>query len=297
MILPMMIQIDFKSVLGTLKAPVPIIVSSVLIFGIVPFTNYGLGVLFFKKVFVNLGEEKANEFLMGTILLAGAPCTAMVFVWSVLLKGNASYTLTQVAVDNILLLILYVPTTKFLGGFTSLNLPWSTLLISVAFFVAIPLILGIIIRQVCLSKESWNTWLNTVFIPILDRLSMVFLVLMVILIFISQAASLVGNVVDILIISVPLLFQTGIIWTLSFSLFYFLKISYDVAAPASLITSSNFFEMAVAVSVALFGAGSNVTLATVVGVLIEVPVMLGLISLCSYFKYDMKAVPEEINTE
>lgn len=285
MILPMMIQIDFKSVAGTLKAPIPILVSVVILFGIVPFTNYGLGTLFFKKVFVGLGEKKANEFLMGTILLAGAPCTAMVFVWSVLLKGNSAYTLTQCAVDNLILLILYVPTTKFLGGFTSLTLPWDTLLISVAFFVAIPLVVGIIIRQVCLLNESWNLWLNTVFIPILDRFSMIFLVLMVILIFISQAVSLVGNVVDILIISVPLLLQTGLIWSLSFSLFYMLKIPYTIAAPASLIASSNFFEMAVAVSVALFGAGSNVTLATVVGVLIEVPVMLGLIQLCGYFKY------------
>ncbi len=283
----MMIQIDFKSMLGILKAPVPIIVSAVIIFGIVPFTNYGLGVLFFKNVFVGLGQEKANQFLMGTILLAGAPCTAMVFVWSMLLEGNASYTLTQVAVDNILLLILYVPTTKLLGGFTSLNLPWDTLLISVSFFVAIPLIFGVIIRQVCFLKESWKSWLNNVFIPLLDRMSMVFLVLMVILIFICQAASLVGNVLDILIISVPLLIQTGLIWTLSYSVFYFMKIPYNIAAPASLITSSNFFEMAVAVSVALFGAGSNVTLATVVGVLIEVPVMLGLISLSRYFKYDV----------
>jgi ACR3 family arsenite transporter len=286
MILPMMIQIDFNSVLGILKAPIPILLCAVICFGIVPFTNYGIGLLFFKKVFVGLGEVKSNEFLMGTILLAGAPCTAMVFVWSVLLQGDPAYTLTQVAANNILLLILYAPTTKLLGAFTSFYLPWDTLLISIGFFVAIPLVLGVIIRKVASLKESWNTWLNNVFIPILDRSSMVFLVLMVILIFISQASSLVGNVIDILIISVPLLLQTGLIWSLSFSLFYMLKIPYKISAPASLIASSNFFEMAVAVSVALFGARSNVTLATVVGVLIEVPVMLGLVRLCGYFKYE-----------
>lgn len=292
-ILPMMIQIDFKGILGALKVPIPIIACVVITYGIVPFTNYGLGVLFFRKVFVGIGEAKANEFLMGTILLAGAPCSAMVFVWSVLLKGDAAYTLTQVTVNNLLLLVLYVPTTKLLGGFTTLNLPWDTLLISVAFFVAIPLVLAIAIRHVCSLKESWNLWLNNKLIPILDRLSMVFLILMVILIFISQASSLVGNVVDILIISVPLLLQTCLMWALSFFLFFMLKIPYEIAAPSSLIASSNFFEMAVAVAVALFGAGSNVTLATVVGVLIEVPVMLGLIFLCGVFKYNAGHTTEE----
>ena len=294
MILPMMIQIDFNSVLGILKAPIPILLCAVICFGIVPFTNYGIGLLFFKKVFVGLGEVKSNEFLMGTILLAGAPCTAMVFVWSVLLQGDPAYTLTQVAANNILLLVLYAPTTKLLGAFTSFYLPWDTLLISIGFFVGIPLVLGVFIRKVASLKESWNTWLNNVFIPILDRSSMVFLVLMVILIFISQASSLVGNVIDILIISVPLLLQTGLIWSLSFSLFYMLKIPYKISAPASLIASSNFFEMAVAVSVALFGARSNVTLATVVGVLIEVPVMLGLVRLCGYFKYETGTLDIEL---
>ncbi|KAJ3103802.1 hypothetical protein HDU96_009142 [Phlyctochytrium bullatum] len=277
-ILPMMIQIDFRSIVNAIKQPKPILLTVILNYAVQPFTMYGLALLFFRVVFgSSLDVAKQDAYLIGTILLGGAPCTAMVFVWSSLMKGDASYTLTQVAVNDILLLILYTPTAKLLSRSSSLEMPWNTLIASVAFFIVIPLVIGIIIR-VCLTRTPAGTrFLNTRLLPFLDSCSMVFLLLMVVLLFVSQAATVVSHLVDILIIAVPLIIQTLLLWALAYFGALWLRLPYDQAGPASLIACSNFFEMAVAIAVALYGSESPAALATVVGVLIEVPIMLALV--------------------
>ncbi|EQC35005.1 arsenical-resistance protein [Saprolegnia diclina VS20] len=279
-ILPMMIKIEFASIVDCLKQPKAILLTCTVNYVIQPFTMYGIAVLFFRTFFGGyLGEEKADGYVVGSILLGGAPCTAMVFVWSILMKGNAAYTLTQVAVNNIILMVVYVPTAKLLAGGTSLEMPWSTLFVSVGIFVVIPLLAGYGIRKGLGHSEAGLDWLNSKLLPVLDSFSMVFLVLMIVLIFISQAATITDNVVDILVIAMPLILQTFLIWGITYTGALYLGLSYDVAGPATLIACSNFFEMAVAVAVSLYGSGSPAALATVVGVLIEVPLMLILVAI------------------
>jgi ACR3 family arsenite transporter len=277
-ILPMMLQIDFASIVNAVKQPKGILMTTVLNYAVQPFTMYGIAVLFFNVVFINyLGQEKASQYIIGSVLLGAAPCTAMVFVWSTLMNGNAAYTLTQVAVNDILLLILYSPTVKLLAGAANIEMPWSTLFASVGFFVLIPLAIGVVTRLIVSRRESWLLFLNTRIIPFMDSCSMVFLLLMIVLLFICQASTIVHNFVDILIIAVPLLIQTFLIWGIAYVLSLLLRLPYDVAGPAMLIAASNFFEMAVAIAISLYGASSGAALATVVGVIIEVPVMLTLV--------------------
>ncbi|RQM27749.1 hypothetical protein B5M09_002906 [Aphanomyces astaci] len=278
MILPMMLQIDFHSVVAVVKAPTPIVVCSIINYAIQPFTMYAISLLFFKVFFDSyLGQEKSDGYVIGAVLLGGAPCTAMVFVWSVLMNGNAAYTLAQVAVNDILLIILYVPTVKLLASASNIDMPWDTLLYSVGLFILVPLVVAVVTRQSL--NDRGMQWLQTKVIPLLDTLSMAFLLLMVVLIFISQAATITQNWVDILIIAIPLTVQTVLIWGVTYAAALYFKLPFDVAGPASLIACSNFFEMAVAIAVSVYGTGSPATLATVVGVLIEVPVMLVLVAI------------------
>ncbi|KDO17429.1 arsenical-resistance protein [Saprolegnia parasitica CBS 223.65] len=278
-ILPMMIKIEFASIVDCLKQPKAILLTCIVNYAIQPFTMYGIAILFFRTFFGGYLGDKADGYVVGSILLGGAPCTAMVFVWSILMKGNAAYTLTQVAVNDLLLMVLYVPTTKLLADGTSLEMPWSTLFVSVGLFVVIPLVVGYGIRKAFGHSDAGLDWLNSKLLPVLDSLSMVFLVLMIVLIFISQAATITDNVVDILIIAMPLILQTILIWGITYTGALYLGLSYDIAGPATLIACSNFFEMAVAVAVSLYGSGSPAALATVVGVLIEVPLMLILVAI------------------
>jgi ACR3 family arsenite transporter len=278
MILPMMLQIDFHSVVVVVKAPKPIVLCAIINYAIQPFTMYAISLLFFKVFFESyLGTEKSDGYVIGAVLLGGAPCTAMVFVWSVLMNGNAAYTLAQVAVNDILLLILYVPTVKLLASASNIEMPWDTLLYSVGLFIVVPLVVAVVTRQ-SLNQRGLE-WLKTKVIPLLDTLSMAFLLLMVVLIFISQAATITKNWVDILIIAIPLTVQTVLIWGLTYAVAIYFEFPFDIAGPASLIACSNFFEMAVAIAVSIYGTGSPATLATVVGVLIEVPVMLVLVAI------------------
>ncbi|OQR82136.1 arsenical-resistance protein [Thraustotheca clavata] len=277
-ILPMMIKIEFSSIIDSLKEPKAIIMTCIVNYAIQPFTMYGIVMLFFRTFFGSyLGSDRGDGYIIGSILLGGAPCTAMVFVWSILMNGNPAYTLTQVAVNDIILMVLYVPTVKLLAGPVDVPMPWSTLFISVGLFVAIPLVVGYVVRKTLYQSEAGAQWLNNKLLPVLDSFSMVFLLLMIVLIFISQAATITHNIVDILIIALPLTIQTFLMWALTYQLSLWLHLSYDIAGPATLIACSNFFEMAVAVAVSLYGSGSPAALATVVGVLIEVPVMLILV--------------------
>ncbi|KAI9358228.1 sodium bile acid symporter family-domain-containing protein [Zopfochytrium polystomum] len=282
MILPMMLQIDFASVKNVLTSPWPVVMTSVINYAVQPFTMYGFGILFLRVAFGGyFGEEKAKNYLVGTILLGGAPCTAMVFVWSRLMNGNAAYTLTQVAVNDILLLIIYSPVVKLLAGTSNISIPWDTLFLSVGFFIVVPLLVAIALRASLIAacgRPRGLYLLTGTLIPLLDTLSMFFLVLTVALLFISQAPTIASNWLDMLAIAVPLTVQTFAIWALTYLLALLVfRLPYEIAGPATLIACSNFFEMAVALAVALYGSGSQAALATVVGVLIEVPVMLVLV--------------------
>ncbi|KAH6570019.1 arsenical-resistance protein [Batrachochytrium salamandrivorans] len=279
MILPMMLQIDFGAVANVFMQPKAIVLTSLVNFAVQPFTMYGLSLLFFKVIFGSfLGPEKAGSYVVGTVLLGGAPCTAMVLVWSTLMNGNAAYTLAQVAVNDLILLVTYSPTVKLLAGSFSIPMPWTILLSSVGGFVLIPLVLGVLIRTVLSHDKAWFSWLNTTLIPILDSCSTVFLLAMVALLFVSQASTIKSNLVDILVIAIPLALQRVLSWAITYSFALWMHLPFDIAGPASLIACSSFFEMAVAISLALYGAKAGSTLATVVGVLIEVPMMLMLVN-------------------
>ena len=284
-ILPMMVQVDFTSLKNVVKQPKAIILTVVVNYAVQPFSMYAFCLLFYKVIFAGwyLGLEKQTEYLIGAVLLGGAPCTAMVFVWSRLMNGDPAYTITQVALNDLVLLALYVPTVQLLAGVSNIYLPWSTLLYSVLFFVLVPLVLGVIVRQSLIYKHK--EFLNNKLIPIMDHLSMVFLLLMIVLLFISQAVTILGNLLDILVISIPLIIQTFFIWAITIIASILMKIPYKFAGPASLIACSNFFEMAVAVALSLYGSDSGVTLTTVVGVLIEVPIMLTLVHVNNRIKH------------
>ncbi|CAK4625428.1 hypothetical protein LEN26_016700 [Aphanomyces euteiches] len=276
MILPMMLSIDFSTLVAIVQAPKPILLCSIVNYAIQPFTMYGIALLFFRNIY-DIEDTKANGYIVGSILLGGAPCTAMVFVWSKLMRGNASYTLAQVAFNNVLLLVLYVPTAKLLAGASDIVMPWDTLFASVGLFIVVPLVIAVVTRR-CVS-ETTLAWIDQRLLPLLDTCSMVFLILMIVLIFISQADTITHNWVDILLIAVPLILQTALIWGIMYAAAIFFRLPYEVAGPATLIACSNFFEMAVAVAASVYGSGSPATLATVVGVLIEVPVMLILVGI------------------
>ncbi|KAI9331925.1 sodium bile acid symporter family-domain-containing protein [Zopfochytrium polystomum] len=270
MILPMMLQIDFASVKNVLTSPWPVVMTSVVNYAVQPFTMYGFGILFLKVAFGGyFGEEKAKNYLIGTILLGGAPCTAMVFVWSRLMNGNAAYTLTQVAVNDILLLVIYSPVVELLAGTSNISIPWDTLFLSVGFFIVVPLLVAIALRASLIAacgRARGLSLLTGTLIPLLDTLSMFFLVLTVALLFISQAPTIASNWLDMLAIAVPLTVQTFAIWALTYLLALLVfRLPYEIAGPATLIACSNFFEW------------RWHWLSRFVGVLIEVPVMLVLV--------------------
>ena len=219
--------------------------------------------------------ELANEYLAGAVLLGAAPCTAMVFVWSTLTKGNPAYTVVQVATNDLIILIAFVPIVKFLLGVSNVTVPYSTLFISVGLFVVIPLVGGIMTRTLMI-KNKGQKYFEKVFIHKFDNATTMGLLLTLVLIFASQTEVILSNPLHIILIAVPLTIQTVLIFTIAYIVARILKLSHDIAAPAGMIGASNFFELAVAVAIALFGTTSPAALATTVGVLTEVPVMLAL---------------------
>lgn len=276
MIFPMMVQVDFGAIKDVGKKPKGIILTLVLNWLIKPFTMALLGWLFFKVFFASMVDpQSANEYIAGMILLGVAPCTAMVFVWSQLTKGDANYTLVQVSVNDIIMAFAFAPITALLLGVSDITVPWETLIISVVLYVLIPLAAGFTFRRLLL-KQQGEAQLNR-FLAGIKPFSIIGLLGTVVLLFGFQARTIIEQPQVIGLIAIPLLIQTYGIFALAYWLAKKLKLPHNIAAPACMISTSNFFELAVAVAISMFGLHSGAALATVVGVLVEVPVMLSLV--------------------
>ncbi len=277
MIYPMMVQVDFSSIKDIGKKPKGLILTLVINWLIKPFTMAALAWLFFRVFFSDLVDpQTASEYIAGMILLGVAPCTAMVFVWSHLTKGDANYTLVQVAVNNVVMIFAFAPIAAFLLGVSDVTVPWNTLLLSVGLYVVTPLVAGVITRSALNSKQNPSR-LNQ-FTQTLKPISIVGLLATVVLLFGFQAETILASPLAIILIAIPLLIQTYGIFAIAYVAAKTMKLPHNIAAPACMIGTSNFFELAVAVAISLFGLQSGAALATVVGVLVEVPVMLTLVS-------------------
>lgn len=284
MIYPMMLKVDFQSVRQVGKNPKGLIVTWVVNWLIKPFTMYAIASLFLYVVFKAwIAPDIAKQYLAGAVLLGAAPCTAMVFVWSTLTKGNPAYTVVQVATNDLIILVAFVPIVKFLLGVSNVTVPYSTLIISVILFVVIPLGLGVLTR-ISVIKRKGQKHFDDVFIHKFDNATIIGLLLTLVLIFASQTEVILSNPLHIVLIAVPLIIQTFLIFFIAYFASRLLKLPYDIAAPAGMIGASNFFELSVAVAVALFGTTSPAALATTVGVLTEVPVMLVLVKIANSTK-------------
>lgn len=277
MVWPMMIGVDFASLKRVGEKPKGLIITLVVNWLIKPFTMAALGVLFFKFVFADLiPPAEAEGYIAGLILLGAAPCTAMVFVWSQLTKGDPNYTLAQVSVNDAIMVFAFAPLVAFLLGVTDIAVPWETLLLSVGLYVVIPLIAGIIARQILMKRGGVEAVIA--FTHRIKPASIVGLLATVLLLFGFQGQVILDRPLIIALIAVPILIQSYSIFALAYGAAWLWKVPHKVAAPCALIGTSNFFELAVAVAISLFGLNSGAALATVVGVLVEVPVMLSLVA-------------------
>ena len=284
MIYPMMMKVDFQSIRNVGKNPKGLFVTWVTNWLINPFTMYGIASLFFFGIFkAFIAPELATEYLAGAVLLGAAPCTAMVFVWSTLTRGDPAYTVVQVATNDLIILFAFVPIVKFLLGVSNVTVPWDTLILSVILFVVIPLAGGMLTRSLVISKRGKDYFENT-FVKQFDGITTIGLLLTLVLIFAFQGSIILENPLHILLIAVPLILQTFLIFAIAYTACHLLKLPHCIAAPAGMIGASNFFELAVAVAVALFGTTSPAALATTVGVLTEVPVMLFLVKIANRTK-------------
>lgn len=284
MIYPMMMKVNFQSVKQVGKNPKGLIVTWIVNWLIKPFSMYAIAAFFLGTVFKGLiASELATEYLAGAVLLGAAPCTAMVFVWSTLTNGNPAYTVVQVATNDLIILVAFVPIVKFLLGVSNVTVPYSTLFLSVFLFVVIPLVGGILTRVGIIKNKGQDYFENT-FVHKFDNATTIGLLLTLVIIFASQTEVILSNPLHIILIAIPLIIQTFLIFTISYVACKILKLPHDVAAPAGMIGASNFFELAVAVAIALFGTTSAAALATTVGVLTEVPVMLFLVKIANKTK-------------
>ena len=285
MIYPMMLQIDFSSIRNVGKMPKGLILTLVVNWVIKPFTMAFFAWIFFSKIYAAWIEpELAGEYIAGAILLGVAPCTAMVFVWSYLTDGDPNYTLVQVSVNDLLILVLFVPLVGFLLGITNIRIPYDTLVASVLIFVVVPLVAGYITSRV-LIKSRGEEWFKKEFLPPLKPISIIALLLTLVLLFAFQGKNILNNPLIILLAAVPLIIQTYFIFFITWYAGRWLKLPHPICAPAAMIGASNFFELAVAVAIALFGLQSPAALVTVVGVLVEVPVMLSLVAFANRSRY------------
>ena len=281
MVFPMMLKVDFKRVKSVAHQPKGILVTCVTNWIIKPFTMFGIAWFFFFVVFKYLIPlNLADEYLAGAVLLGAAPCTAMVFVWSYLTKGDPAYTLVQVAVNDLILLVAFVPIVGFLLGIGGIAIPWATLILSVVLFVVIPLLAGIIVRIFVIRRKGEEYFKDT-FVNKFGPVTTVGLLLTLIILFSFQGKTILGNPLHIVLIAVPLIIQTFVTFFIAYGWAKTWKLPQSIAAPAGLIGASNFFELAVAVAISLFGLDSGAALATVVGVLVEVPVMLTLVRIAN----------------
>ena len=277
MIYPMMMKVDFTSIKNVQKNPGGLYITWIVNWLIKPFTMFGIAAFFFYVVFSPfIPPDLAKEYVAGAVILGAAPCTAMVFVWSHLTRGNPAYTVVQVATNDLIILIAFTPIVALLLGIGGISIPWDTLFLSVFLFVVIPLAGGIFTRSWML-KNKGEEYFNKVFLPKFNNITIVGLLLTLVLIFSFQGEVILGNPFHIVLIAIPLIIQTIFIFFLAYIGCLKCRLSHDVAAPAGMIGASNFFELAVAVAITLFGAASPVVLVTIVGVLVEVPLMLALV--------------------
>ena len=277
MIYPMMMKVDFKSVHDVGRNPKGLFLTWGVNWLVKPFTMFGIAWFFFYVIFKGLiPADLAKDYLAGAVLLGAAPCTAMVFVWSHLTKGNPAYTVVQVATNDLIILVAFVPIVKFLLGVSDVQVPWGTLFLSVALFVVVPLTGGVLTRGHVL-KSKGKDYFENIFLPKFNHTTIAGLLLTLVIIFSFQGNVILENPLHIALIAVPLIIQTVLIFFIAYLAARLLKLPHNVAAPAGMIGASNFFELAVAVAIALFGTISPVALATIVGVLVEVPVMLALV--------------------
>jgi len=288
MIYPMMLKIDFESVVNATKKPKGLIVTCVTNWLIKPFTMYLIAAFFLKVVFnAFIAENLATEYLAGAVLLGAAPCTAMVFVWSYLTEGDAAYTLVQVAVNDLIILFAFTPIVAFLLGVSDVTVPYGTLILSTILFVVIPLTAGYLTRRYVIKNKGIEYFENQ-FLKKFDKITMMGLLLTLIIIFSFQGEIIINNPVHILLIAVPLTIQTFLIFGIAYGWAKAWKLPHSIAAPAAMIGASNFFELAVAVAISLFGIESGAALATVVGVLTEVPIMLTLVKIANSTRHWFK---------
>lgn len=280
MIYPMMVNVDFASLKDVGKKPKGLCITLVVNWLIKPFTMAGLGILFFEVLFVDLVDpESAKQYIAGMILLGVAPCTAMVFVWSQLVRGDANYTLVQVSINDIIMVFAFAPIAAMLLGITNIVVPWETLLLSVVLYVVVPLAAGFVTRKSL--DKSGDTSAIEAFTAKVKPFSVLGLLATVVLLFGFQAQTILDKPLVILLIAIPLLIQSYAMFVVAYGWGYLWRVPFTTAAPAALIGTSNFFELAVAVAISLFGLNSGAALATVVGVLVEVPVMLSLVAIAN----------------
>ena len=296
MMYPIMVKIDFSQVIKSAKTPKPVFLTLFINWGIKPFTMFGISYFFLGYLFKDLlpgteilanGEEVElwRSYIAGTILLGIAPCTAMVLMWSYLAKGNDGLTLVMVAINSLLMLLLYGPLGSLLLNVNSMPVPWQTMLLSVSIYVALPLVAGYFSRKWIL-KYKGMTWFNEQFLQWLNPVSITALLITLVLLFSFKGEVIINNPLTILWIAIPLLIQTLFIFAIGYFIFArWLKLSYKDAAPAALIGASNHFEVAIATAIIIFGLSTGAALATVVGVLIEVPLMLMLVAVCRRTSY------------
>ena len=282
MVYPMMINVDFASLRHIGERPKGLVITIIVNWIVKPFTMAALGVLFFEVLFVDIvAPADAQQYIAGLILLGAAPCTAMVFVWSQLTRGDATYTLVQVSLNDIIMIFAFAPIVVLLLDVTDIEVPWQTLILSVVLYVVIPLICGVLTREWLMKRgqsEALGKESVARFIKAVKPLSMIALLVTVVLLFGFQGHVILDHPILIVLIAIPLLVQSYGIFALAYAAAYLWRVPFNVAAPCALIGTSNFFELAVAVAISLFGLDSGAALATVVGVLVEVPVMLSLVA-------------------
>jgi len=274
MVYPMMLDVQWDDIRRIRTSPGGLCLTTLVNWAIQPFVMYGLAVLFFDVIYDGiLDTQTQSDYIAGAVILGGSPCTAMVFVWSSLSAGDSNYTLVQVILNDLILLFLYVPTTKLLLNLSDIALPWGTVFLSVILFVVVPFIFGVLTNWIVLQREQGREDLKRIQ-TMLEPVSAISLVVLVVFIFTSQANVVVDNPIHVLLVAIPLLIQTILVFGITYGLAYFFCLPHSIAGPAAFIGSSNFFELAVALALTVYGPDSGAVLVTVVGVLVEVPVML-----------------------
>jgi len=285
MIYPMMLQVDFSSIKNVGKRPKGLILTLVVNWLIKPFTMAFFAWIFFSKIYsAFISPEQAGEYIAGAILLGVAPCTAMVFVWSYLTDGDPNYTLIQVSVNDLIILVAFIPLVGLLLGITNISIPYDTLSASIVVFVVIPLLAGYFTHKT-LIKRNGEKWFKNDFLPKFKPVSIIALLLTLVLLFAFQGNIIIENPLIIILVAVPLIIQTYFVFFIAWFGGRKLKLPHAICSPAAMIGASNFFELAVAVAIALFGLQSPAAMVTVVGVLVEVPVMLSLVKIANKWKY------------